>query len=421
VGGRGTIKQRAQISDIMTLITTRKNATPDQARTTMLAHVARLAPEKIALRTALGRTLAQDITATRDQPPFPASAMDGYAVRAADCPSALQLVGQSAAGAGYHSALSAGQCVRIFTGAPVPDGADAVVIQEDVTVDGDRIGMPAIVAGRNVRARGNDFVAGTTLLQSGTKLDPIGLALIAATGRDTVRVSTKPRIAILSGGDEIVSPGQIPSPHQIFDSLTSGLSTLIEIWGGDIVTFAPQRDTIDALQAGFEAAFGDADLVVTVGGASVGDHDLMKPALAAFSPTMIVDKVAVRPGKPTWFATTHRCPVLGLPGNPASALVCAHVFLAPLIAAFLGQTGDLAIKAAKLAAPLPANGPREHYVRAVTHQDETGQTFITPLEDQDSALLSVFQSASALVICAPNGVALAQGDLVTYLDLQRLI
>jgi molybdopterin molybdotransferase len=402
-------------------MTTLKNATPDQARAAMLAHVSLLAAENTTIKAALGRTLAEDITATRDQPPFAASAMDGYAVRAVDCPGDLRLVGESAAGAGYQSALNAGQYVRIFTGAPVPDGADAVVIQEDVTIAGDHISAPGIVAGKNVRARGNDFTAGTTLLKSGTKLDPIGLALIAATGRDSVLVRVKPRIAILSGGNEIVSPGQTPGPHQIFNSLTSGLSALIEIWGAEAVTFAPQRDTIEALQAGFEAAFAGADLVVTVGGASVGDHDLMKPALAVFSPTMIVDKVAVRPGKPTWFATTDRCPVLGLPGNPASALVCAYVFLAPLIAAFLGQKGDLAIKAAKLAAPLPQNGPREHYVRAMTHQDETGQTYITPLEDQDSALLSVFQRASALVMCAPNGPALAVGDLVFYVDLQRLM
>jgi molybdopterin molybdotransferase len=408
------------MSDVVTTITTLKNATPDQARAAMLAHVSLLAAENTTLEAALGRTLAEDVTATRDQPPFAASAMDGYAVRAVDCPGDLRLVGESAAGAGYQGALNAGQCVRIFTGAPVPDGADAIVIQEDVTLANDHISVPAIVAGKNVRARGNDFAAGTMLLRTGTKLDPIGLALIAATGRDTVHVVRKARIAILSGGDEIVSPGQTPGPHQIFDSLTTGLSTLFETWGADVVMFAPQRDNIEALQAGFEAAFAGADLVVTVGGASVGDHDLMKRALAVFAPKMIVDKVAVRPGKPTWFATTDRCPVLGLPGNPASALVCAYVFLAPLIAAFLGQKGELAIKAAKLAAPLPANGPREHYVRAMTHEDETGQTFITPLEDQDSALLSVFQRAGALVMCAPNGPALAAGDVVTYLDLQRL-
>jgi molybdopterin molybdotransferase len=419
VAGQGFIKQARQKIDFMTLNQTLKNATPHEARGAMLAGVSALGPEKIALHQGLGRMLAQDIIATRDQPPFAASAMDGYAVRAADTPGDFELVGESAAGTGFGGVLEQGQCVRIFTGAPLPVGADAVIIQEDVRVNGDMIAVPATSPNRHVRARGNDFTAGATLVSNGTKLDAIALALIAATGRDTITVSRKPIVAILSGGDEIVSPGATPEPFQIFDSITTGLTSLLKNWGVDVITFAPQRDTMEALKAGFEMALSKADLVVTVGGASVGDRDLMKPALGAFAPTFIVDKIAVRPGKPTWFATTQNGAVMGLPGNPASAIVCAHLFLKPVIAALLGGETKTDFSAAKLSRALPPNGPREHYLRAIAAIDDTGQVLIAPLEDQDSALLSVFQAANALIRCLPNSSERGVGEIVTFLDLKR--
>lgn len=403
----------------MTLNQAIKNTTPDEARSAILACLLALEHEEIALHQGPGRVLVQDIVATRDQPPFAASAMDGYAVRASDTPGDLALVGESAAGAGFGGVLAQGQCVRIFTGAPLPEGTNAVIIQEDVTVNGDIVTIPETLPNRHVRARGNDFTAGTTLLSKGTKLDAIALALIAATGRDTITVSRKPIVAILSGGDEIVSPGTTPAPFQVFDSITIGLTVLLENWGADVITFAPQRDSIEGLQAGFEAALSRADLVVTVGGASVGDRDLMKPALSSFAPNFIVDKIAVRPGKPTWFATTQAGAVMGLPGNPASAIVCAHLFLKPVIAALLGADTGTNFSAATLSRALPANGPREHYVRAVTTIDATGQALIAPLEDQDSALLSVFQAANALIRCLPNSPELVAGTVVTYFDLNR--
>jgi molybdopterin molybdotransferase len=414
-----SIKQAAQTRDAMTPNLPLTNAAPADALAMMLAQIATVGKARIALADAIGFTLAEDIVATRDQPPFPASAMDGYAVRAADCPANLVLVGESAAGAGFTGDLQPGQCVRIFTGAPVPAGADTIIIQEDATTNNEHVAVPVTPAGKHIRLCGNDFTMGTTLLKSGSKLDPINLALIAATGRDTIICARKPVVSILSGGDEIVSPGETPGVFQIFDSITIGLASLLQVWGAEVRMLTPARDSIEALHQGFQAAFSGADLVVTVGGASVGDRDLMKPALGGFSPNLIIDRIAVRPGKPTWFAATDHCPVLGLPGNPASALVCAHLFLMPIIARFLGQSLETRKRVAKLAATLPANGPREHYLRAVSHTDGSGQTHVTPLEDQDSALLSVFQAANALICCPPNRAAQSAGDLVSYLSLRR--
>ena len=401
-------------------ITTLKNASPTQALAAILATLESLPATRVALGNAHGSTLAQDIVAQRDQPPFPASAMDGYAVQATDTPAVLTLIGQSAAGSGFSGTLGQGQCVRIFTGAPVPDGADSVVIQEDVQIDGKQITIPVTPVGQHVRPRGIDFKAGVTLLKCGQILDPIALALVGATGLDQVNVATKPKIVILTGGDEIVSPGTQPARFQIYDSLTTALAALIRSWGGDAISFSPQRDTIEALESAYRDALSQADLVVTIGGASVGDRDLIKSALAAFEPLFVVDKIAVRPGKPTWFATTQLAPVLGLPGNPASALVCAHLFLRPILKAFLGQPTAAAYLNAKLTRALPANGPREHYLRARTFGDDYGQMWIDPCEDQDSSLLSVFQAATALVQCPAHAAPYALGDLVSFLDLARL-
>lgn len=366
-------------------------------------------------------TLAKDIVATRDQPPFAASAMDGYAVASHNGTQVLKLIGQSAAGAGFGGKIEAGQTVRIFTGAPIPQGADSVVIQEDVILDGDTVSVPACRPNQHIRAQGVDFKDRTRLLQSGQKLDPITLALVAATGRDHVSVYRKPIVVIMSGGDEIVAPGDEPGPFDVFDSISIGLSALLQTWGASVIILAPRRDNLASLEAGFREAFKQADLIVTIGGASVGDRDLMKPSLAAFDPIFHVDKIGVRPGKPTWYATTAVSPVLGLPGNPASALVCAYLFLHPILATFAGRTGPImeALPCARLGVDLAANGPREHYLRAVTHIDSLGQMVITPREQQDSSLLSVFQSANALLRLTAGQGALKAGALVNFLDLRR--
>jgi molybdopterin molybdotransferase len=404
-------------------VPTLKNASPQAACAAILGAIAALPTCKVSLGDALGSTLAQDILASRDQPPFRASAMDGYAIASQDAPGTLKLIGQSAAGAGFAGHVQAGETVRIFTGAPVPKGVDSVVIQEDVVVNGAEVTVPAATAGQHIRAQGVDFKNGTKLLSRGQRLDAISIALVAAAGFDRVDVTRKPVVAIMSGGDEIVSPGQTPGAFDVFDSISSGLSALIQTWGGDAINLAPRRDTVEDLQAGFRQAFERADIVVTIGGASVGDRDLMKPSLAIFAPDFLVDKIAIRPGKPTWFATSQAAPILGLPGNPASALVCAYLFLRPILAKMLGQGTDAKpiLSHAQLTIGLPDNGPREHYLRATTRIDAKGQMLITPCEQQDSSLLSVFQSANALLHLPANHPATEAGAFVEFIDLQRSI
>jgi molybdopterin molybdotransferase len=399
--------------------TTLSQQSPDASRACMLAYIRPLDSEMIALVDGVGRTLGQDVVATFDQPPFSASSMDGYALTSASEPARLEIVGVSSAGVGNDVVLLPHQAIRIFTGAPLPAGADCVVIQEDVTLDGVFVTVPSIKRGDNVRPQGQDFTSGQTLLRKGRVIDPIVAALISATGQGQITVSKRPRIAILSGGDEIVMPGQARGVHQIYDSITIALTALIEIWGGIACVHQPIRDELGPLQAGLAHAFEGADLIVTIGGASVGDKDLMKPALSIFDPTFLVDKIAVRPGKPTWFAMTARGSVLGLPGNPASALVCAHLFLRPIIAAFSGQTitQTPAFQMAKLASPLPRNGPREHYLRASCNLDAQGQMWVRPAEQQDSALLSIFASATCLIRQMPNDAQSDTGSLVEFMAL----
>jgi molybdopterin molybdotransferase len=404
-------------------VPTLKNASPELARAAMLGAISELPTCSVGLGDALGRTLAQDIVANRDQPPFRASAMDGYGIISQGAPGTLKLIGQSAAGAGFAGLVQTGEAVRIFTGAPVPQGVDSVVIQEDVVVNLAQVTVPAAPLGQHIRAQGVDFISGTKLLSRGQRLDSISTALVAAAGCDRVDVTRKPVVAIMSGGDEIVSPGQTPGAYDVFDSISSGLSALIQTWGGDPVVLAPRRDSVEDLQAGFRQAFERADIVVTIGGASVGDRDLMKPSLAMFAPEFLVDKIAIRPGKPTWFAMTKAAPILGLPGNPASALVCAYLFLRPILAKMMGQEPQTQsmLSHAQLTIGLPANGPREHYLRATTGIDANGKVLITPCEQQDSSLLSVFQSANALLRLPANHPAMEAGALVEFIDLQRSI
>jgi molybdopterin molybdotransferase len=378
----------------------------------------RLADEAVPLAQARGRILAQPVVALRDQPPFAVSAMDGYAVRAADTPGALQLVGESAAGRGFVGTLAAGQTVRISTGAPVPDGADAVAIQEDVTRDGDAITAPPTQFDLNVRPRAGDFARGAVLLEAGRRLDGVSLSLAAAAGDAGLRVKRRPRIAILSSGDELVAPGETPGPFQIFESGTIGVGALIEQWGGIAERLAIARDDQAAIAEAAERGLREHDLLVVIGGASVGDHDHAKPALRKLGLETLVDKIAVRPGKPTWFGVTPLGPVLGLPGNPASALVCAQLFLWPLMQRMAGRSGEVRFQAARLAQALPANGNREHYLRARLAPDAEGRLVAHAHEDQDSSLLSVFAAANALIRLLPGAPAQAPGALVQVLPLE---
>ncbi len=375
--------------------------------------------ETVALEDGAGRVLAEAIVAERDQPPFSASAMDGYALRGTDAPVQLRIVGESAAGRGFTRALEDGEAARIFTGAPLPIGADAVAIQEEVTRDGDILHAPATPRGQFVRPQGMDFVRGAMLLPAGARLDGVALSLAAAAGRTRLKVRARPRIALMATGDEIVAPGAEPGAHQIYDSISTGLAALITAWGGVATRLHPRADDVSVLASAAAEALAAHDLLVTIGGASVGDHDLVKPALATLQLKLAVERINMRPGKPVWFGRTDRGVVLGLPGNPASALVCAHLFLKPFIAHMMGADEALPFVRATLTSELPANGPREHYIRAALSIDEGGGARVTPFERQDSSLLAVFRDANALIRVAGNAPALATGALVDVLPLGR--
>lgn len=389
----------------------------DDARARMLAEVSALPAETVAIADSIGRVLAEDVTAVRDQPPFAASAMDGWAVRAADAPGTLRIVGESAAGRGFGGAVRPGEAVRIFTGAAVPAGCDAVVIQEDATREGDTVSVPEAAVGHHVRPAGGDFQAGQALLRRGARIDPWRLSLAAAAGRAELSVARRPRVTLFSTGEEIVEAPARPGPFQIYDSGSRALQALVASWGAEAHRAEPVKDDLEATVDALRRA--DADLVVTVGGASVGDHDLVRAAADALGLRMVVASVNVRPGKPTFFGVLEDGRrLLGLPGNPASAMVCAELFLRPLVSAYQGAEPGPGMISAHLAGPLPANGPREHWMRAkLTY--EGGAVIAQPYRDQDSSLVSVFAVSDALLKRAGGAAAAAAGDVVEVLPLAR--
>ena len=389
----------------------------DEARRRMLADLAPAA-ETVPLTAALGRTLYAQIAALRDQPPFDASAMDGYAIRPGDLSGPFRVIGESAAGKPFIGEVAAGEAVRIFTGACVPSGC-RVIVQERAQRSGDTVAFEAHTpASMNVRPRGGDFEAGQVLLPAGARLDAWSLALAAATGQGTLQLAARPRVAILSTGEEIVKAGDTATGAQIFDSNGPALAALITSWGGVAIPLEPAKDDAAAIAAA--AAAVACDLILTVGGASVGDHDLVKPAMQRLGLTLLVETVRLRPGKPTWFgrlADGRR--VLGLPGNPASALVCAELFLRPLLAAWQGADPALPMQTARLATALPPVGPREHWMRArLSFAD--GMVTATPFSDQDSSLIAVFADSDALLRRPAGLPAAAVGDVVELLRLDRL-
>jgi molybdopterin molybdotransferase len=393
------------------------HATVAEARAAMLAGIAVTSEESVTLGEALGRVLARPVSAKRDQPPFAVSEMDGYAVIAASTPASLNLIGESSAGHGFAGRLTPGSAVRISTGAAVPQGADAVVIQENVSRTGDLVQVPRAEKGQHIRPQAMDFTAGTILLKAGRKLDGIALALASASGMAKLSVRRRPRVAILSGGDELADPGATPGPFQIFDSGTYGIAAQIAAWGGEPHRLQLEKDDVAAIARAAENGLKDNDMLVLVGGASVGDHDHARPALQKLGLQMMVNKVNLRPGKPTWFGHALQRPVLGLPGNPASALVCAHLFLKPLLETMLGRDADVTSRRARLLEALPANGGREHYLRAHLAIDVDGALSVRAFEQQDSSLLSVFAAANALIRLPPGAPAQAEGVLVDVLPL----
>jgi molybdopterin molybdotransferase len=344
--------------------------------------------------------------------------MDGWALRAADTPGSLKIVGECAAGHGYAAALKAGEAVRIFTGAAVPQGADTVVIQEDAVREGDAVRVPAAPVGDNIRGRGKDFAEGARLLEAGMRLDPWRLALAASAGRPSLQVSTRPRVALLSTGEEVIEPGGTPGPFQIFNSGNASLGALCRSWGAELVALPIVGDDEAAIA---EAARGAAcDVIVTIGGASVGDHDLVKPALSRLGMRMVVESIAIRPGKPTWFAVLEDGRrVVGLPGNPASAMVCAELFLKPFLMRMQGADTSVTVVSAKAASPVGANGNREHWMRAQLSHAPDGSLTAQPLSDQDSSLVTVFASANALLRRRAGAAAASVGEPVDVLPLAR--
>jgi len=389
----------------------------EAARAAMLAGVRRLDPVDLPLAEVLGRTLAEDVVAVRDQPPFTNSSMDGWAVRSADGAGSRRIIGESAAGHGFPGPLGPGQAVRIFTGAALPQGADAVVIQEDARRGGDAVEVPASAPGDNVRQAGRDFRAGATLLSEGLRLDPWRLSLCASAGRDRVKVVRPPRVSIVSTGEEVVEAPAVPGPWQIYDSGSPGLEAMLRSWGAGVRRVTGVRDRREAVREAIAGAGGD--LVVTLGGASVGDHDLVRSAAADLGLDLRVESVAVRPGKPTFFGVLgDGRPLLGLPGNPASAFVCAELFLRPLVAALEGRPSAPALRRARLLAPLPANGPREHWMRARLSAGPEGEA-VEAFLDQDSSLVRIFSEADALLRRLPGAPAAAAGEAVEVLPLLR--
>jgi len=379
----------------------------DEALARVLDGAAPLPDEEIDLADAAGRVLAADVVASRAQPPFPASAMDGYAVRAADvaaAPIRLSVIGRSAAGRRFAGRVGPGEAVRIFTGAPVPDGADAILIQEDAGDLGDGAieAREAVQAGRHIRRAGLDFAAGEALLAAGRLLDAAALSLAAAANRPRLRVVRRPLVAILATGDELVVPGAQPAPDQIVASNGLGVAALVREAGGAALDLGIVPDDEGRIRAAVRGALdAGADVIVTLGGASVGDRDLVGAALAAEGMTPGFWKIAMRPGKPLMFGRLGAARVLGLPGNPVSSLVCSHLFLKPLVAALAGLPFAPDLREAALGAPMKANDHRQDYVRAVAAMRD-GRLVATPFATQDSSMLKTMAAANALIVRPPH-------------------
>ncbi|MBV9883949.1 MAG: molybdopterin molybdotransferase MoeA [Sphingomonadaceae bacterium] len=379
----------------------------------LVAEAARpLGTEQVALADAHGRVLAAPVIAAVDAPPADVSAMDGYAVREADLPGRLRVAGESAAGVVAPPSLAPGSCVRIFTGAPVPAGADRVVIQEEVERDGEFASFGNPGPGRHIRKRGTDFARGTILLEPGRLLDP--RALIAAAGADVaeVEVRRRPRVALLATGDELADPGTArTTAGAIPDSVSLGVAALAADWGAEIALRRRLGDELPALEQAAAEALSAADVVVVTGGASVGERDHGRAMFAPAGLELIFSKVAIKPGKPVWFGRAGGRLVVGLPGNPNSALATARLLLAPLLAGLTGRPPMLYWRRATLAQALPATGGRETFYRAASDGDA-----VRPLTNQDSGAQSTLAAADLLIRRAAGAPAGEAGEEVDVID-----
>ena len=385
-----------------------------EAQRRLLGTARQVGSERVPLGAAHGRWAASDIIANQTRPPHDLSAMDGYAIRFADLPGSFALIGESAAGHPFDGPVGPGESVRIFTGAVMPQGADTVLIQEEATRDGDRIELagdgPAAI-GRNTRRRGGDFAEGAVVIAKGERLTAARVALAAAAGHGTLPVNRRIRIAIVATGDELVRPGAPVGPAQLPESNGVMLAAILADLPVDIIDLGIVPDRLDALTACFWAV--DTDILVTTGGASVGDHDLVRPAIEAAGGNIGFWRIALRPGKPMMAGMLRDTVVLGLPGNPASAFVTALVFLRPLIAASGGATAPLPQSMmARLGAALPGNDARQDYLRAHWHGDRVIAALV-----QDSGMVTTLARADCLIVRAPHAPPANEGDLVDILPL----
>ncbi|HEY8565254.1 MAG TPA: gephyrin-like molybdotransferase Glp [Beijerinckiaceae bacterium] len=383
-----------------------------------------LGEETVGLADADGRTLARDLAARRTQPPFAASSMDGYAVRSADvsrATSSLIVVGESAAGRGFAGTVGPGEAARIFTGAPMPSGADAVALQENAVRTGAEVTISGPVKpGQFVRPAGMDFREGDVLLTAGTRLDPRRLALAAAMGWADLPVRRRPRVGLLATGDELVRPGEALGPDQIVASNLYAVVRLVARAGGEAVDLGIAADTHEGLAGSLETGFASGlDVLVTLGGASVGEHDLVQEALRRQGMELGFWRIALRPGKPLMHGRLGKLLFLGLPGNPVSAIVCGLIFLEPLLRALVGDpdAGRDRTEPAILAVDLPGNDARQDYVRATLVPRPDGLPLVTPLPVQDSGMLSALARADALLVRPPHAPAAETGSLVRVLRL----
>lgn len=392
-----------------------------EARARILAACPPLPAETVALSDALGRVLAEPVTARLTQPPFPAAMMDGWAVRAADvagarpdAPVGLRRIGEAAAGRGFAGTVGPGEAVRIFTGAPLPDGADAVVMQEDCTADAATVRIPvAAKPGKFVRPAGLDFREGEAVLPAGRRLTSRDVALAASANVPWLRVRRRPRVAVLATGDEVRLPGEPLGPGQIVSSNAIGLCALVASQGGVASNLGIARDTPESLAALAAGAEG-ADLLVTAGGASKGDYDLVRGVLGG---TLDFDEVAMRPGKAVLFGRAGGLRLLGLPGNPVSGAVCAVLFLRPALLALQGMAPDERRHYARLTAALPACDARADFVRATLSHGDDGEARATPFTRQDSAMTRHLAHADALIVRPPHAAPAEPGATVEILPL----
>ena len=393
-----------------------------EATDKILAAFAPIGAELVSLDQAFGRVLAEPLTARLTQPPADVSAMDGYAIRAADAaslPARLKVVMKIAAGQAPAGMIGAGEAARIFTGAVVPAGADVIVIQENTEAEGDVVVIRDgdRKPGQHIRRAGFDFKTGDVALPTGRFMSARDIALAAAMNRPWVSVSRRPRVALLSTGDELVNPGDPVGPAQIIGSNGIGLAAFVKACGAEPLNLGIARDTMADLDRALDAATG-CDALVTLGGASVGDHDLVQKALKARGMDLGFWKVAMRPGKPLMFGRMGAMNVLGLPGNPVSAIVTATLFLKPAIERMLGlKAGSRPNPVFALGRELRANDQRQDYLRAHLSIDAAGRTVATPFDKQDSAMLSLIASADCLIIRPPAAPAAKAGDPVEVLML----